>query len=90
MTGFAHELTEVFRSPEHTEEHLECLRGDFADLGAEETAHQARQAEKMLQGFMAATEDINIPLYVALGCAHSLAHEARERAEAYVGAYSRQ
>jgi hypothetical protein len=87
MAGFANDLAEVFRRPEDTEEHLECLRGDFATLGGEEALRQADEADQMLEGFMAATADINLPLYAALGCAKSLVEEARERAEGYAGAY---
>lgn len=77
MAQFAEDVAGVF-GPFMPDETHDCLRLDLADLGADETYRQLAQAEKMLRGYMSAVEDINLPLYTALGAAHTLIEEAQK------------
>jgi hypothetical protein len=88
MRDFADNLAGLFVARDVPEEHQECLRRDFAELGPQETAHQAARAEKLLRGFLAAVEEDNPTLYLALSRAQALIMQARERAEGYAGAYN--
>ena len=81
---FVKDIAELFPSyAADDEEAQECLQGDFADLGAEETARQFLQAEAVLEDLMAAAEHLTFPLYVALSEAKSRVKEAHLVAERY-------
>ena len=84
--GFAEHIAQVFPDYYETDDGREALLNDLARLGAQETARQFGQAERILEAYMHAAEEISVCLYVALGEAKSLAWEARQRAEAYADA----
>jgi hypothetical protein len=80
--GYAEEMAEVFAA-HRDEESLEGLRWDFSNLPAEEAVRELEQAEKILQGFCGAAEEISLPLLVLLGDAQGRAREARAVAKKY-------
>lgn len=79
---FVNDIAELVPSFD-TKEQQECLHGDLARLGAEETARQFGQAEKILDAYMDAAESIrNVALYVTLAEAKARASEGKVRAAA--------
>jgi hypothetical protein len=86
VKGFAEEMAQVFPTFDD-EEALECLTGDFAELGAEEAVRGFRQAEAILEGLMRSAESIGVPIYVALSEAKSRVKEARYVARRWAERY---
>ncbi len=82
---FVNEIAAVFTTFDD-EEAQKCVRGDFAQLGAEDAARYFARAEHILEAYMHAAEHLDVCLYVALSDAHSRATEARRVAERYARA----
>lgn len=82
MTNFPDEMAAAFR-PDHDPEYREILVREFGEMGADEALRQVEQAERVLDGLLAAATEVCFPLHYAMLEATPILHQARKVAESY-------